>query len=488
MKKDLEKKVRNATKWSFLTQIFSKLITPLTSIILARLLTPEVFGIIATLTILVSFTEMLADAGFQRYIVQNDFLDKKSLTSSLNVAFTTNLILSFIFLGIIVIFNHDISIFLGNSEIGFAIIIASLQLPLNGVSSIQIGRLRRNFEFKVLFFLGILSSMIPFLVTIPLALFGFGYWSIILANLLTSIINNIFLYIKSSWKPRFQFNFKVLSTMLAFSIWSLIESISIWMTTWIDMFIIANRLNDYYLGLYRNSITIVNSIMALFTASIIPVLFSALSRLQSDEEKFHETFMKFQKNSALFIFPIGIGSFVFRDFLTMVLLGEQWQEASIVVGLWALSSSFMIIFSAFFSEVYRAKGLPKLSFLAQVSHLIFLIPTILISSQEGFLSLVYWRTFVRLQFIIIHFVFIRVIFKFSIYKIIFNLKNILFNATLMGIVGFLLAMLNSELVPQFIFILLCTILYFILSLLFKDTRQILYPYLQIIKKYNSKRN
>ena len=75
MQNELNKKIGQATKWSTVTEISSKLITPVTNAILARLLVPEAFGVVATLTLVITFAEIFTDAGFQKYLVQRDFED-----------------------------------------------------------------------------------------------------------------------------------------------------------------------------------------------------------------------------------------------------------------------------------------------------------------------------------------------------------------------------------------------------------------------------
>lgn len=75
--KGISKKIANATKWSTLTEFAAKIIIPVTNMILARLLTPEAFGVIATVTIIISFADMLTDSGFQKYLIQHEFKDKK---------------------------------------------------------------------------------------------------------------------------------------------------------------------------------------------------------------------------------------------------------------------------------------------------------------------------------------------------------------------------------------------------------------------------
>ena len=74
--------------------------------------------------------------------------------------------------------------------------------------------------------------------------------------------------------------------MISFTVWSLIEAISIWLTMYVDVFLVGTLLNQHYLGLYKTSTTVVGQMMHLITAATTPVLFSSLSRLQNDEVEF----------------------------------------------------------------------------------------------------------------------------------------------------------------------------------------------------------
>src|SRR5690606_8362276 len=120
-----------------------------------------------------------------------------------------------------------------------------------------------------------------------------------------------------------------------------------------------------YVGIYKTSTTMVNSIMSLITGTVIPVLFSTLSRVQNDTVQFNSIYFRAQKLVSIFVFPLGVGIYIYSDVVTHILLGSQWIEASGVIGTWALTSSIMIVFGHFCSEVYRSKGRPKLSFVAQ---------------------------------------------------------------------------------------------------------------------------
>lgn len=478
---NLNKKIRLATKWSTTTEIISKLIVPITNMILARILAPEAFGVIATITMVISFTEMLTDSGFQKFIVQREFKDKREKHCNANVAFWSNLILSLSILVIIIIFNKQIAQMVGNPGLGYVLIIASLQIPLTSFSSIQMALYRRKFDFKTLFNVRVIGAIIPFFVTIPLALLGLNYWSLIIGMIAMQTFNAIFLTIKSEWKPSLYYNFNILKKMISFSFWSFLEALTIWLCVWIDTFIISYYLNEYYLGIYKTSTIMVNSLLALVTGAIIPVLFAALSRLQNNNAEFRNMYFKFQRLIALFILPIGVGVLLFSDLATMLILGSQWSEASNVVGAWAVSRAILIVFGYTASEVYRSKGMPKYSFYAQLLHLIILVPTCVIAIKFGFWPLVYARSIIVIQLVLVHLILLQRLFDITILKTIKNvLPNIIAVAFMSGLALTMLKYMNSTF-SMFITILVCATFYFIIILLFPKNRIELFSFIKEIK-------
>lgn len=470
-KTELKGKMINATRWSAFSQIAAKVITPVTNMILARILSPDAFGVIAIVTMIVSFTDMFTDAGFQKYLVQREFKDKEEKFKYTNVAFWTNLALSIILLGIIAIFDDSIAKLVGSPEMGFVITISCIQLPLTAFSSIQMALYRRDFDYKTLFFVRMISIFLPLVITIPLALAGLGYWSLVIGMISGRLADALILTVKSTWKPQLFYNMSILKNMLSFSIWSLLEAISIWLTIWIDTLIIGSFLNEYYVGLYKTSTTMVNSLLALITGATTPILFTALSRLQDNNKEFNSTFFKMQRFIAILVFPMGVGIYLYSDLATQILLGSKWSQASEIVGIWALSSSITIIFGHYCSEVYRAKGRPKLSFLAQLLHLVVLVPTCLISGKYGFIILIYARTWIRLQGIVVHLLLMKFVVKFPVKEMFRNVLPSLIASCSMGIIGyFLKRSFNTGIAWSIISISTCIIVYFAILLLFRGIR------------------
>ena len=479
--KELSKNIANATKWSTFTEFAAKIIIPVTNMILARLLTPEAFGVIATVIIVISFADMLTDSGFQKYLIQHEFETNREKIQSINVAFWTNLLISFFLWFVIVIYSEPIATLVGNKGLGMVIAIAGISLPLTSFSSIQMAIYRRGLDYRTLFYVRIIGVCIPFIVTIPLAILGYSYWSLIAGTICGNLVNAVFLTIKSKWKPTLFYNFLILKKMLSFSIWSLAEAISIWSTTYIGTFIVAGALNNYYLGLYNTTMITVNGILAIITTATTSVLFSSLSRLQNNNNEFIKVFLKFIRLIAMIILPMGVGIFIYRDLLTEILLGKQWQEASFFVGLWGLMSSLTIVFGQYCSEVYRSKGRPKLSLLVQILYLIALIPTLLISVKYGFDTLVYGHSMIKVFQILVNWVVMYTAFKMSPLLMIKNVLPSIYCSTMMGGVALMLQLVSNNYIWCFISICICIIFYFVVLMQFPLNRKEL---MSIITSFN----
>lgn len=464
MKRDMEltSKIENASKWSILSEIIAKLIVPITNMILSRILAPDIFGIVATITMVTSFADMLTDAGFQKYLIQHQFKSKEELFTNANVAFITNFIMSCIIWMIIAIFREKIAKILGNEGFGLALVVASLQLPITALSSIQMAIYKKELNFKTLFLRRIVSIILPFFITIPLALMGFKHWSLIIGTLFGNIANTVILTFYSEWKPRVFFNYSILRQMFSFSVWSLIESLTVWLSSNIDTFIIGTMMTTYYLGLYKNSINMINSIMSIITMSFTPVLISGISKLQNDEIKYNNMFFKAQKLIAWIVFPLGVGIFLYKDLAVSILFGETWKEASNIIGIAALVFPFKISISSLVSISYVSKGKPSISALSQMLYIIPLIPISIIALNKGFWTFVLIRNIFIFELIFINLIFINYIMKISAINMCKNIIKPILSSLAMCVVYLLISNILTSLIGEVISIIICGFTYLLM--------------------------
>jgi len=466
-------KVFKATKWSSITEILAKLFSPISTIILARLLTPEAFGVIATITLVVSFAEIFTDTGFQKYLIQHEFKTHKDLIKNTNVAFVSNMFFSILLCFFIIIFRDLIAESLGNEKLGFAIAVSCVSIPLSAFSSIQTALFKRDFDFKTLFGSRIVSLIVPLIITIPIALVYKNFWALIVGTITLKFVNAIYLTLKSKWKPNLYYNFKILKQMFSFTSWTILETIFIWLSSYAGILIVGLKLEEFYLGLYQTSITLVIQIITIGVAAITPVLFSTLSRLQMNESEFKRVFLLFQSAVALLVIPIGIILFSYNRFITLFFLGNQWGEAAGFVGLLGLTTAFTVVFSHLSSEVFRAKARPGLSLILQLIFLLFFIPSISIAVNYGFEILYFTHSILQLVMVIVALLIMYYIFKISFIDMLRATVIKIIVALSMFVISLMMKELSSSFYWDAFSILICLLFYFVVLFSIKKERDFL---------------
>lgn len=467
---EIQKKSKKSLKWSTFGEIIGRLITPITTAILSRILAPEIFGIVTTITIVISFCEIFSDGGFSKYIIQSDFVNEDEKAKSINVAFWSNFVLSTILFILICLFNRQIANFIGCDGYEISLIIACLQVPIYSINGIFVAVFRREFKFKQLFYIRVITALINFCCSVPLAFLGFKHWSIIIGNIISITIVTIIIMFMSKWKPKLFFSLKLLKNMFSFSSLNLLESILVWLCTWVSSIIISNGMSQYYLGIYKNAKSMVNSLFGIVTASIIPVLFSSLSRLKDNEEAFNDMYYKMQSLAAFILLPMGAGLFLYRDLATKILFGSQWGDAGIVVGVSCAVKSLVVVFSYFASEVYRAKGKPIISIFTQIILLIISTPICLLTVKSNFTNFVIASSCADLTLVVMSFVFLKIKFKMKLKSIVLNFLRPFVCCIIMIVVSLLLKQVKQTWWFDIISIIICIITYFgaYLMLFYKD--------------------
>ncbi len=464
-------KIVQSTKWSGITEFLSRILSPLINAVLARLLAPEIFGVVATFTLVITFAEVFTDAGFQKYLVQHEFKSKDDKEKATNVAFWTNFIFSCVIWFIICIFRNEIAALVGSEGYGMQIAVMSFNIPLVALSSIQLALYRRDFKFKQLLPIRLASGLMPLFVTVPLAAIFHNVWSIVIGNLAKEVILVILLTVKSDWKPRFYYSISKLREMLVFSSVLLVDSLVVWLSGYSDTFIISRFLDTYHIGIYKTGVTTISIYMNLIYTITAPILFSALSRLQNNKPECDKMYFNFQRYSSYLIIPLGVGVFIYRDFVTRVLLGDQWGEASLILGGYACSLAFSIVTAQFNSDYYRALNRPGVSLAVQSTSTVIMMVVILIASQISFEALCISKILLRFVYAIISTAAMRACFKVSVKKMLGNLLAPTAASFVMAAAGILLQRISGGFIWSAVSILICVCVYAIVILCIPGSRK-----------------
>ena len=172
----------------------------------------------------------------------------------------------------------------------------------------------------------------------------------------------------------------------------------------------------------------------------------------------------------MFIIPMGIGMFLYRDLLTDIMLGSQWGEVKEFIGIWGAVCSMAILWANYPSVVYVAKGRPKLSLVVQIIQISVLVPALYVSSGYGFRALYISRTLVCVLCIFVHFIVCKFFTNISPLEMFVNTVPFWISAVSMSVVAMALKTFSMGIVWQFFSIFISAIVYFSVLLMFPKIR------------------
>ena len=471
-------KIKTATMWSILTEVIAKCIAPITTMILARTIDIESFGILASITMIISLADNIINIGFQRLIIQLDSKNELEVEEYCNICFWSNFILSLLCWGIIILFRNDITLILEIPNKNIEIILAGSILPISAFSTVYESLYMKKLEFKILFYNRLISVFIPLIVTLPIAFITKNYWALLIGNISLAAGKSFFLTLISNWKPKLYFSLFKLKQIFKLVLENMLDALIYWSSSWFDILFINKLFGVYYSGIYKTSQSLVTSIISLLTAGVIRVLFSSLSFYKNDKEKFREIFLKFQKGTSILAIPLGIGIYMYREFIVLILLGNKWLIASDFVGIWGFIITLISTYSTFSREAYRAIQKVNISLIIQILHLIFIISICILCRNLDFNNFIFIRSICYLQIIFLHSIFMKKLFNISFFEMLKNTLYPIICSIIMGIVAIFLKSIIKEVNLQIFSIFICVTIYFLCLMLSKEYRKTIYLFIR----------
>jgi O-antigen/teichoic acid export membrane protein len=307
-------------------------------IILARLLEPSDFGVIAIATIIIGYAKMFQDFGIGAAVIQNNEIDKKFLST----AFFTQLSLSVILVSLIFIFSGIVSNIYEDAIYSKILKVLSISLLFNSSYVIQRSLIIRKIDFKNLFFINITAILFSSIIAIYLARQNFGVWCLVVLRLTNEFILLIVFWWNSNWRPSFTFSTKFLTKIYDYSA-PLLASFTInYWTKNLDKLIIGHQYGSQQLGLYSRGFGFILSPLLSVSKSISKPGFPLMSKNQKDLEKVKSIYLELMGIIVLILSPLMIIIFFYSDFFVVFLLGEKWKGAAY----------FMTVFS--FLGIFRS--------------------------------------------------------------------------------------------------------------------------------------
>lgn len=334
----LKKAGMAGTIWNFLTTIISQLRGLIVSMVLARLLDPTDFGVIAMALVFNGVLETLIDFGFGNALVQ-----KKEISEiEKSTTFYINICVGFLFSFAIFLCSPLMARYFEMPVLNNVVKVTSVSFLIGSFSVVQTALFQREMKFKPIFHARWISSIVSGLLGIIFALLGFGVWSLVISNLTSWILNTMIIWFMSSWRPSFVFNLKAISNLWDYG-WKLTLSTLInRVFVQIDTFVIGKVYNAVSLGLYNRAQSLNRLIVDYSFSSIRPTLLPSLSKLQSDKDQYRECVVKLIQVICFLNFFFSGLMYVCGDNIIKIIYGHKWDDA---IPIFKILAIFSIQFS-----------------------------------------------------------------------------------------------------------------------------------------------
>jgi len=354
------------------------------NLILAALLLPEDFGLIAIVNVFTEILVVIADMGFNAAVIQKKEINK----SHLSTAFFLNLLLSVFLVVIIILTSGFIARFYNEQQVQELLNIFSVVIIIRAVSSVQLAMLDRNLNFKKLAIISFLALILGAGLKIVMAYWGFGAKSIVYGEVLYHSLISIILWISSSWRP----NLSLISKQSFHDLFGFGSNIMITnvlgnLSRKADIMIIGKLVAASSLGLYSMAFMISSFMMSLINNIIQKVIFPGFSRIQNDLEHLRSSYLVSVRYVTLISLPFAVGLiFVAWEFVG-IFLDDKWKDIVPIVQLLGLFAASNALGGVLWGQVIKAIGKSGLVLRMTIVRLIAIVGFIIVGSNWGLIGI-----------------------------------------------------------------------------------------------------
>lgn len=320
MSSNSTKQIASGMFWKMMERICAQGVSFVVSLILARMLAPDDYGVIAMILVFINLANVFVSNGFSAALIQKKDADELDFSTM----FYCSVIISIFMYLILYCGAPIIASFYDEPSLVWLLRVLGFKLIINAANSIQHAYISRKMQFKKFFFSTSIGTAVSAVVGIVMAICGAGAWALVAQYLVNSVISMLVLFVTVDWKPRKLFSVERAKSLLAFG----------WKVTIADFVATAyNEMRSLVIGKFYTASDLayynksdqfpklfVNNIMTTVSA----VLFPALANISDSKDKVRQTTRVAIRMTCYIIFPLMAGMIVVAEPLVRLLLTEKW--------------------------------------------------------------------------------------------------------------------------------------------------------------------
>ena len=352
---DLKSKVITGSIWSLIETFSVQIVQFIVGIVLARILEPKDFGLIALTGIFTSISAAITDGGFEKTLIQK----KDLLPIQISTVFYINTILGAFMTLLLIILAPFISGFFNAPALTAILQVISFSIFLTSLVQTQQTLILKELHFKKISYVRIATSIIGGITGLILAFNGFGVWALVYSAMVPQIFRVLFFWIGSSWYPQLKFSFSSVKTLIPYGLNILVSSIFFFMIQQFNVFIVGRFYSKTELGLFNRGNKFPDLVVSILQSVVLKISLPLFAKLQDQPVQLLEAVKKTNKIVAFISFPLLMLLLIKAEDITILLFTEKWRGSIIFLQLFCVVK-LLEPFISIHRELILAQGLSKL--------------------------------------------------------------------------------------------------------------------------------
>lgn len=318
----LKNKTVKGVGWSAIENVTRVGVTFVVSIILARLLSPEEYGLIGILTIFIAIFNAIVDSGFTNALIRK----QDATDTDYSTVFYTNLALSVVLAAVLFFCAKPISVFFERPQLVSLTQVMSSVVVINALSLVQRVRTTKAIDFKTQTKITIISSIGSGVIGIAMAYMGYGVWALVGQQISNQLLTTLLFGFYNKWMPKLVFSWVSFKEMWAFGSKLLVSVLLD--TAWKEIYqiVIGKCYSPATLGLYTRAKQFSDLCSSNLTSVVHRVSYPVLSSIQDNRDRLRSAYQRIIKTTMLPTFVLMLGVAACAESMIYVLIGEQWLE------------------------------------------------------------------------------------------------------------------------------------------------------------------
>lgn len=375
-----------AIKWSVIGYYSEQVFVFGASVVLARILEPEDFGLLAMLSFFTAIVQAVGDFGLTNSLIQKKHVTEADKSTVFWVALAMGLVMA----GAYFWGSSWVASFYGRTELSDIMRWGALTILLDTFAAVQRTMLKKEINFKVLSVCRLISIVGGIILAITTALLGWGVWALVAQSVGSTFLSAIIYWLVSPWRPSFIFKVQSLKSLMGVGLPVFGANMADYLVARIDGLLIGKWFTPSDVGYYSRGMSLTRMPVQYMVSGVQRTIFPLLASIQDQKEKLEKSYQKATDLTGFWIFPTSFGLAVMAYPLVLFLYGAKWLPAVPLVEVLALSGP-LLTWSMMQTSVLVAMGNAKEVFWQSIWRSMFLLAGLFLGSNWGLLGMVSGR-------------------------------------------------------------------------------------------------